>query len=87
MIRITSSKYVFRMFAAFGWLQRTLEGPERSEAYSVFVGYSKGAGPNVGVLVELAPGSETSECFLLVHRRIPHGMLAYYPAYFMYTIR
>ena len=49
--------------AAFGWIQRSLEGPEQSKAYIVSVGYSKGTGPTVGVLVELAPGSETSECF------------------------
>ena len=46
---------------AFGWLENSLEGEERSAAYEVEVGYSKGAGSTVEVFVEIGPGSEFSK--------------------------
>ena len=56
---------IFTIFTVFGWLQSSLVGPERSESYTVNVGYEQGTGSTLAVDVVLAPGSETSECIIL----------------------
>ena len=57
--------YLYFYTTAFGWLNNSLEGEERSTAYEVQVGYSKGAGSTVKVFVEIGPGSEFSKSITL----------------------
>ena len=45
-------------FAAFGWIQNTLEGQEQSSSYIVQGGYSKGSGSTVDVFVDLVQDPE-----------------------------
>ena len=53
--------FEYLLFVAFGWLVDTLEGEERSRAYTVSVGYFKGSSAGILAVSVKLVNSNTSD--------------------------